>query len=82
MKIKKIPFALSFATAALFVIGSAAFAHEDTESNGMGNMMNSHNGNGMMNMMENGNMSNMMKEEMMDDCSRFMDSYEGEIKTE
>ncbi|MCP8616350.1 hypothetical protein [Salirhabdus salicampi] len=82
MKIKKFPFALSFATAALLVVGTTAFAHEDSNS-GMDNMMNSSNGNGMMNMMENGNMSNMMEamnspegQKMLDACNKFMDTSE------
>ncbi|MDC3418642.1 hypothetical protein [Aquibacillus salsiterrae] len=84
MKLKKVPFVLSFATAALLVVGTTTFAEED--SSGMGNMMN---GNGMTNMMENGNMSNMMEamnspegQEMMNSCSNFMSSYDAEADTE
>ncbi|MFD2760409.1 hypothetical protein [Lentibacillus juripiscarius] len=80
MKLKKVPFALSFAFAALLVIGTTAFAQEP-DNNGMGNMMNG-NGNGMMNMMENGNMSQMMEamnspegQKMMNGCGDFMESY-------
>lgn len=76
MKIKKAPFVMSFALAALLVIGTTAFAHGD---NGMGNMMN---GNGMMNMMDKGNMNQMMGamnspegQKMMNTCNEFMESY-------
>ncbi|MFZ3580139.1 hypothetical protein [Virgibacillus sp. DJP39] len=85
MKIKKVPFLLSFAFAALLILGTTAFAQE-SDNNKMGNMMN---GNGMSNMMENGNMSSMMMamnspegKEMMNACGDFMDSYESEKETE
>jgi hypothetical protein len=81
MKIKKVPFALSFAFATLLVVGTTGFAQE-SENNNMTNMMN---GNGMMNMMENGNMSNMMEamgspegQKMVESCSNFMESYESD----
>lgn len=79
MKLKKVPFVLSFAFAALLVVGTTALAQGP--DNGMGNMMNG-NGNGMMNMMENGSMSQMMEamnspegQKMMDACGDFMESY-------
>lgn len=85
MKIKKVPFVLSFAFAALIVVGSTAFAQEGGSNNRMGNMMD---GNGMANMMENGNMANMMDvmnspegEKMMNACGDFMDSYIDEKET-
>lgn len=85
MKFKKVPFVLSFALSALLVTGTTVFAQE-SDNDGMGNMMNS---NGMENMMENGNMSNMMEamnspegEKMMNACSSFMDSYESKKEAE
>ncbi|WP_200416436.1 hypothetical protein [Virgibacillus salexigens] len=79
MKLKKVPFVLSFAFAALLVVGTTALAQGP--DNGMGNMMYG-NGNGMMNMMENGSMSQMMEamnspegQKMMDACGDFMESY-------
>ncbi len=78
MKIKKVPFVLSFSMAAVLVIGQGAFAKE-SEGDRPDSMMN---GNGMMNMMENGNMSQMMEamnspegKKMMKACGDFMESY-------
>lgn len=73
MKIKKVPFALSFAIAGFLVVGSTGFAAESDE-NGMGNMMN-------------GNMSKMMDamnspegQKMMQACDDVMESYGEEEK--
>jgi hypothetical protein len=87
MKIKKMPFVISFAIATLLVVGTSSFASSD--NSGMGNMMN---GNGMGNMMDSEGMGNMMNgegmgqmmeamnspegQEMMNSCSNFMDSNE------
>ncbi|KAB8139142.1 hypothetical protein F9U64_01765 [Gracilibacillus oryzae] len=80
MKLKKVPFVLSLAIAALLVVGTTAFAQEP-DYNGMGNMLNG-NGNEMMDMMKNGNMSQMMEamnsfegQKMMNACSDFMESF-------
>lgn len=68
MNPKKAPFALSFAFAALLVVGTTAFAQEP-DNNGMGNMMNG-NGNGMMK-----SMNSPEGQKMMDVCGDFMESY-------
>lgn len=69
MKIKKIPFVLSFAIASFLVVGSTGFAAEP-EENEMGNMMS---GNGMMNMMEA--MNSPEGQKMMQACGDFIESY-------
>ncbi|SEB05529.1 hypothetical protein SAMN05421743_11470 [Thalassobacillus cyri] len=69
MKIRKVPFALSFALATLLVVGTTTFAQEP-DNNGMGNMMS---GNGMMNMMEAMNSAEGQK--MMNACGDFMEAY-------
>ncbi|ASK61315.1 hypothetical protein CFK37_03535 [Virgibacillus phasianinus] len=81
MKLKKVPFLLSFALASLLVVGTTAFAQE-SDGNGMSNMQN---GNGMMKMMGNDNMGNMMVsmnspegKKMMNACGDFMNSYQSE----
>jgi hypothetical protein len=78
MKIKKMPFVISFAIATLLVVGTSSFASSD--NSGMGSMMN---GNGMGNMMDSEGMGQMMEamnspegQEMMNSCSNFMDSNE------
>lgn len=76
MKLKKVPFVLSFALSTLLVVGTTGFASGGSENGGSGNMMNA-NDNGMMNMMENGNMSNMMNA-----CGDFMESASKENVTE
>jgi hypothetical protein len=78
---KKTKLGLSFALAAVLVVGQIGFAEEDNnkDNGGMGNMMN---GNGMTKMMENENMGNMMDamnspqgQKMMNACGDFMESY-------
>lgn len=71
---KKMMLIVSFALAAVLVVGQVGFAAESDNSRGMGNMMNG---------MENGNMGKMMEamnspegEAMMNECGNFMDSYE------
>lgn len=88
MKLKKVPFVLSFALSTLLVVGTTGFASGGSEMDGAGNMMNASE-NGMMNMMENGNMSNMMNamnspegKEMMSTCGNFMESVSKENVTE
>jgi hypothetical protein len=78
MKIKKMPFVISFAIATLLVVGTSSFASSD--NSGMGNMMDSE---GMGNMMNGEGMGQMMEamnspegQEMMNSCSNFMDSNE------
>lgn len=78
---------ISFALAAVLVVGPLAFSIGAAEGNGgignmMNGMMNGNGMNGMMNMMENGNMSKMMEaidspegQEMINSCSNFMSSY-------
>lgn len=48
MKLKKVPFVLSFALSTLLVVGTTGFASGGSENGGSGNMMNA-NDNGMMN---------------------------------
>ena len=80
---KKAMLVLSFALAAILVLGPMAFPTGATEGNsGIGNMMNGNGMSGMAKMMENGNMSKMMEamnspegQEMMNACSNFMSSY-------
>lgn len=81
---KKLPFVLSFALAALIVIGQASFAKGGSDDSNMGNMMNMMNGNGMAQMMENGTMTKMMNamnspegKKMISDCQNFMNKYSG-----
>lgn len=70
---KKSLLIVSFALAAVLVIGQVGFAAESDNSRGMG---------GMMNMMENGNMGKMMEamnspegEAMMNECGNYMDTH-------
>lgn len=83
---KKLPFVLSFALAALVVIGQAGFAHGPDNDGGASNMMNG-NGMGMMSMMGNGQMSEMMDamnspegKKMIESCTNFMQSFEDDNK--
>jgi hypothetical protein len=71
---------VSFALAAVLVVGQIGLAAESDHSKGMGSMMN---GNEMSEMMENGGMSKMMDamnspegQAMMDSCGSFMESYD------
>lgn len=71
MKIKKFPFVLSFALSTLFVVGTVGFADQPSQSeNMMDNMMGN---DGMGKMMEA--MNSPEGQEMMQACSKFMDSY-------
>jgi hypothetical protein len=77
---KKALLLVSFALAAVLVVGQVGFAAEPDNSKGMGNMMN---GNGMSEMMDNGSMNKMMDamnspegQAMMDSCGSFMESYD------
>lgn len=88
MKLKKVPFILSFALSTFLVVGTTGLASGGSENDGSGNMMNADD-NGMMNMMENGNMSNMMNamnspegQEMMNTCGNFMESVNEEEAVE
>jgi hypothetical protein len=71
MKIKKTPFLLSFALAAIIVVGQDGFAKGS--DNGMENMMN---GNGMMEAMNSPE-----GQKMMSACGNFMESYGDEKDT-
>lgn len=80
---KKTMLLVSFALAAILVVGQVGFAAE-TENKG-GGMMNGNGMGGMMNMMENENMGKMMEamnspegEAMMESCSNFMETYDDE----
>jgi hypothetical protein len=77
---KKMLLLVSFALAAVLVVGQIGFAAEPGNSNGMG-MGSMMNGNGMNKMMENGSMNKMMDamnssegQAMMDSCGSFMES--------
>jgi hypothetical protein len=77
---KKALLLVSFALAAVLVVGQVGFAAESDNFNGMGNMMN---GNGMSEMMDNGSMNKMMGamnspegQEMVESCGNFMESYD------
>jgi len=79
---KKTLLLISFALAAILVVGQVGFAAEPKDNNqGANNMMNG-NGSGMMNMMQNENTNKMMDgmnspegQQMIDSCGNFMDSY-------
>lgn len=68
MKLKKLPFALSFAIASVLVVGTTTFAVEPGNTNQKGSMMNS---DGMDEMMEA--MNSPEGKEMADACSNFME---------
>lgn len=69
---KKLPLVLSFALAALIVVGQASLAQGSDDNNRTVNMMN---GDGMTTMMKKGNMS-----EMMNACIDFMQSFGNDKK--
>lgn len=78
---KKTMLLVSFALAAVLIVGQVGFSAESEREGSKGGMMN---GNGMMNMMENENMDNMMDsmnspegEAMTESCGNFMESYDG-----
>jgi hypothetical protein len=78
MKNKKTLLIVSFALAAVLVVGQAVMAAEPNN----GGMMNGNGMSGMMQMMDNEGMQKMMGamstpegQEMMNSCSNFMDSY-------
>jgi hypothetical protein len=78
MKNKKTLLLVSFALAAVLVVGQAVMAAEPNN----GGMMNGSGMSGMMQMMDNDGMQKMTGamntpegQEMMNSCSNFMDSY-------
>lgn len=81
MQNKKLMLIMSFALAAVLVVGGVAYAHSSDGSGGVGMM----NGNGMSNMMDNmmgegmGDMMEAMNspegQAMMEACHNFMSSY-------
>jgi len=78
---KKALLLISFALAAVLVVGQVGFAAEPKDNNQGDGMMNG-NGSGMMNMMQNENMNKMMGamnspegQQMINSCGNFMDSY-------
>lgn len=85
MKNKKTLLMVSFALAAVLVVGQGVFAANDNNiANGnMSNMMNENSMSGMTQMMGNEDMRKMMSamnspegQEMISACSTFMDSYD------
>jgi hypothetical protein len=77
---KKTMLLISFALAAILVVGQTGFAAESDPGNG--GMMNGNGMGDMMKMMQNENMGKMMDamntpegEAMMESCSTFLESY-------
>lgn len=84
---KKTMLLVSFALAAILVVGQVGFAAEGNNDGGRGGMMNGNGMSGMMNMMENANMGKMMDalnspegQAMMESCGNFMESYDDDTE--